>query len=64
MFITLNNKKEFDHAATYLTTQTFCFDRYDSQLSFRFFNEAVRLRALTELQMSEGIMAAAPDNIA
>ena len=49
MTLKLKNKTDFNHAATYLTNQTYCFDRYDTQLMIRFSQVSQAQDAINEL---------------
>lgn len=54
MIIKLKNTKDFDHAVTYLQNQSFNFDRFNTQLFIKFFQETA-CEAATEELIAQGI---------
>ena len=55
MTIKLKNKKDFDHAVTYLQNQSYGFDRYNTQLLIRFPQDYRGKLAVEELTETHGI---------
>lgn len=55
MIIKLKNARDFNHAVTYLQNQTYCFDRYNSQLFLRFPQVCQGNHALQELTETQGL---------
>ena len=49
MLIKFKTKEDFNHAVTYLINQTYCFDRYDTQLMIRFSQVSQAKAAIKEL---------------
>lgn len=56
MIIKLKNKTDFNHAVTYLRTQSYCFDKYDSSNMIRFPQDLRGHHALEDLNIS-GVQA-------